>query len=730
MVKQKFGIKNWINLVIVIAAVITVSILIAKNLQGFGYALIVALGFGAVIMIHEFGHFIVAKVGGIKVEAFSIGFPPTLLGIQKTEQGIRFRLLPNMFTNGENGKEGGIIFTLFRKCKPSDTEYRIGLIPFGGFVAMLGQSDSGAVEDSDDPGSFANKSVGLRIAVVAAGVTFNVISAVVIFMCVFLHGLDLPPAEIGGVIPGSPADIAGIRPGDRVVSIDGEDFVDFTALPMAAALSKQGEEISLMIKRPNASGGYDEPFEVKVAAKLSAMSILPIRAIGVREASTLNIADMGLDPNGIPVMASGFVGGDTIVAVNGTPVENSRQMKELVSKSSTPAAKLTYERTDPVTGEKTTGDNDIPLFLKPDNVHFETGHDVSHIFSMVPRLKINYVLDNTKPTGWKGKLQLWWRRKVNKQTIEPPLLKKDDVIVKIGETDYPTYTELRSVTAKHKDKEMKMLVLRKDESGKECETEVVVTPRQQYTRNGDGPVTIGIYPVLDASVPVVAKTIAVQGPTQLEIPSGALITAVDGEKVANFFDVMRIIRKNQGKRINIDYRVSDEVAGNALLNIPTGHDNYITAKSDFEDAIPFAGLRETFKATGPIDAIGMGMRKTSMFITQTLMTLKRLFSGAVSPTTLSGPLGIVTMSYTIASRSIVYYIYFLGLISSCIAVMNLLPLPVVDGGVIVLLIIEKIKGSPLSQKVQGIISYAGVVFILTLFGWLLFNDALNIVLST
>ncbi|MCF7954847.1 MAG: site-2 protease family protein, partial [Phycisphaerae bacterium] len=75
-------------------------------------------------------------------------------------------------------------------------------------------------------------------------------------------------------------------------------------------------------------------------------------------------------------------------------------------------------------------------------------------------------------------------------------------------------------------------------------------------------------------------------------------------------------------------------------------------------------------------------------------------------------------------------IYFLGLISSCIAVMNLLPLPVVDGGVIVLLIIEKIKGSPLSQKVQGVISYAGVVFILTLFGWLLFNDALNIVLST
>ena len=70
-------------------------------------------------------------------------------------------------------------------------------------------------------------------------------------MCVFLAGLDLPPAEVGGVLPGSPADIAGLRAGDRIVSIDGDDFVDFTALPMAAALSKKGEEISLMVKRPN-----------------------------------------------------------------------------------------------------------------------------------------------------------------------------------------------------------------------------------------------------------------------------------------------------------------------------------------------------------------------------------------------------------------------------------------------------------------------------------------------
>ena len=100
----------------------------------------------------------------------------------------------------------------------------------------------------------------------------------------------------------------------------------------------------------------------------------------------------------------------------------------------------------------------------------------------------------------------------------------------------------------------------------------------------------------------------------------------------------------------------------------------------------------------------------------------------VSPQALSGPVGIVTMSYKIASQSIADYIYFLGLISSCIAVMNLLPLPIVDGGVIVLLVIEKVKGSPISPKIQEIISYAGMVFLGAVFLWLTYNDILNLIL--
>ena len=76
--------------------VIPVILLIARNIGFFGNALLVLLGFGAVVIVHEFGHFIVAKLSDIKVEAFSLFMPPMLLGVQKTEQGIRIRILPEI----------------------------------------------------------------------------------------------------------------------------------------------------------------------------------------------------------------------------------------------------------------------------------------------------------------------------------------------------------------------------------------------------------------------------------------------------------------------------------------------------------------------------------------------------------------------------------------------------------------------------------------------------------
>jgi len=105
------------------------------------------------------------------------------------------------------------------------------------------------------------------------------------------------------------------------------------------------------------------------------------------------------------------------------------------------------------------------------------------------------------------------------------------------------------------------------------------------------------------------------------------------------------------------------------------------------------------------------------------LTIKRLIGGVVSPKHLMGPVGILAFSYRIvAEQPLVDYIYLLGLISAAIAVFNLLPLPPLDGGLIALLLIEKIKGSALSERVQGAIAYTGWAIIGTLILYVTFND--------
>jgi len=742
MAETQSAVKKWLNTLIFVIVAGAIIYFAVRNFDAFVRVLIVALGFGAVVIIHEFGHFIVAKLSGIKVEAFSIGFPPTLLGIQRTETGIRFRVLPKLFEkeqqvdgDTEKGEKPTLTSQVVQKLaqqkkhKPSDTEYRIGAIPFGGFVKMLGQEDTGPAEETDDPRSFANKPILIRIAVVAAGVIFNAISAVLIFMLVFLIGVDLPPAVVGGVRPDSPAQHAGLRPGDRVVEVNGERFVDFTTLLLAAALSPEGETISLVVEHSDKTTD-----ECQILPETAPGADL--RSFGISQAKTLTVAKFS-DPEDKEQLyeTTGLRPADVITAFDGRVVQDAHQLNELIGESLQPEGVLTVERTENQTGEKTMVDVKLPLYFDATRDNFKTGYDLAHIYSLVPRLKIISTKDRTRPASFKDRFSEWWDRIRGKTPPDEtgPFLEVGDIIVKIADTEYPTYAQLRELTESYEDRPMPITVLRRMGDGSEALITVTKIPRRQP---GSGRVVIDIYPALDAEHPVVAGTISVEdGPEPLEIPRGATIVAVDGEKVENFYDIVRIIRKNRGQRISLDYRIGDD-GGGVGLSIPVD-DDYITAKNNLAPPVstgfvptayvPFEYLKEPYKADGAVAAIKMGLKKTSMFIAQTYLTLRRLISRDVKPNTLVGPVGIVTMSYRIvASQSLTYYVYFLGLISSVIAVMNLLPLPIVDGGVIILLLVEKIKGSPLNRQTQEIISYIGLVFILAVFVLLTFNDIRNL----
>lgn len=181
---------------------------------------------GVLIFVHELGHFIVAKLLKIKVLKFSLGFGPKVTGA----------------TYGE-------------------TEYLLSAIPLGGYVKMLGQSDTPGEEEeiseADKPRAFNFQPIWKRFAIVFAGPLFNVLFAAMLFYFIFLGGVPYLLPEVGEVTAGTPAQGAGIQKGDRIAVIDGipiERWDDMTALihkspgkPLSIKISRDGTDIPLTI---------------------------------------------------------------------------------------------------------------------------------------------------------------------------------------------------------------------------------------------------------------------------------------------------------------------------------------------------------------------------------------------------------------------------------------------------------------------------------------------------
>jgi len=179
------------------------------------YAAVAALiGLGILIVIHELGHFLVAKKSGVGVLTFSIGFGPKLF-----------------------------------KRKIGETEYAISAFPFGGYVKMVGEDPGDEVTPVDVHKSFSHQSLGKRMAIVAAGPVFNLLLAVVIFLWTFLtYGVPVSTSKVAAVEPNSPAAAAGIEKGDRIVGVDGQSIEKWEDISRRIKES-QGRPLSLRVMR-------------------------------------------------------------------------------------------------------------------------------------------------------------------------------------------------------------------------------------------------------------------------------------------------------------------------------------------------------------------------------------------------------------------------------------------------------------------------------------------------
>src|SRR5258708_2295576 len=223
--------------------------------------------FGICVLVHEFGQFITAKWAGIRVEEFGIGFPPRLVGFRKRDSGgwevIWFGGRRNAEDSDGAGKQSPFSGTSGGYGNPSSgnekhhTIYSINFLPIGGFVRMPGETgDTTDADGNYDPQSFAAKPAGKRLIVLVAGVTMNVLLAMVLFPFAFGFGEPKPLPQIGKVVPGSPAAIAGIHPGDIIVSADNQPIKFFSDLVTVIGNEIQADNnqhatvpISVQIKR-------------------------------------------------------------------------------------------------------------------------------------------------------------------------------------------------------------------------------------------------------------------------------------------------------------------------------------------------------------------------------------------------------------------------------------------------------------------------------------------------
>src|SRR5437016_1550875 len=232
-----------------------------------------------IIVIHELGHFAVAKFFKIKVETFSVGFGPRLFGFRK-----------------------------------GDTDYRISAFLLGGYVKMAGETPADNI--TGEAYEFLSKPKWQRFLVAAAGPAMNVVLAIGLIMGLYLYGTDVPEfligqAVIGIIEPGSPAEKAGLKPGDQIVSVEDKQKPDWQAV-QNDFLTSPGRPVRMVIERAGQQMVVTDVPERRGREEAGYVGMLPVIRTVVR----------AVQPNS-PAKAAGLQPGDEIVRVDGVDLHNT-----------------------------------------------------------------------------------------------------------------------------------------------------------------------------------------------------------------------------------------------------------------------------------------------------------------------------------------------------------------------------------------------------------------------
>ncbi len=652
----------------------------------------VVLALCLVIFVHELGHFLVAKWCGVQCDKFYIGFD--VFGLK-----------------------------LFSK-KWGETEYGIGLLPLGGYVKMLGQEDNPAKiteeierakaageEYEIDPRSYLAKSVPQRMAIISAGVIMNVIFAWVVASIAYGLGVDYTPGQIGGISSGGAAWQAGVNPGDTAILIDDVENPDFKDLRIAATF-KDDDGVPFVVNRQE--DGAAEPvrhqFQLQPIAAEGGRSVL-----GVEPNYDLVLPEENFVLAGTPAAAANpaFQAKDRFLAINGQELKSYQDWNRLLVVHQDETINFTVER---------TGDDGSPTTVEI-RVPPRSYKTVGIVMTMGPIVAIR-----------EGSIAA--ERKIRTgdiiRSITPVAAAGEEAQdIAFDPMKLPGQTRVWAYQDRAVD-----IVLERD--GKEMTVPNVPLTKPEWTErplHDKSPVSLpalGIaYRVtnrikrleqgsiaetsardkLGAGAQVVSVTIS-----QPDAPEGELSGLASDEVECDLTEeyswphVMGFLLQvaRPGSSVTLQVLPSGAADGTkpTAVTLNTEEDSKWTYANR---GLSLEPTTKTQIAGSVFEAMELGLYETGEALTLIYRFLGRipeLWQG------MGGPISIVRIAGSSAERGMAELLIFIAMLSANLAVINFLPIPVLDGGHFVFLSLEAIRGKPVSERVFLMFSYLGLLFLL------------------
>ncbi len=553
-----------------------------------------------------------------------------------------------------------------------DTLFQVAAVPLGGYVKVAGEYTDGT-GSAPEPGTLGTLSVPQRFLYFSGGVIMNVVFALVALPLVMLAGLPALKPLVGAPTPGMPAWEAGLPPGTLILEVNGTEIVDFEHLVTAVALNGS-DDARLLIQRP---GGDPEAITLTPSFDEN----LGFYRLGLPAGLSPDL-NLVVDPLG-PAAAAGLTSEDRLVAVVGQP--SALRPEEQLRRAFAARAPVALLVQGPDGAER-------EVLVEPT----DTTVDVKRIGVGATSARIDAVR-RTGPAA---------------QLVERLGLEAGDRLVEIDGTPVWDVNSIRDALLGADPTEALTAKVRRDGVLLEVQAVPTVAP---VLLMGD----LAMAVIEDTSRVIVSPGSPAEAAGML---AGDQVVSVNGQATDTWPVMLETIQREvaAGRTLQLEVWRDAEGAGPMdeldveLVAAPVTVPNY---------GVRLDAARTVLKADGLPAALSAGFGATQRFLVDVWLQLKKmLFSDEISTRNLGGIISISVISFDTASQGLPKLFFFLAILSINLAILNLLPIPILDGGHLLFLLIEGIKGSPVSERTFGYSQVVGMVMIMSLMVYVTYQD--------